>query len=319
MWTPLARGGGATEEGPQVAPIPPPPLRSPGHSQRPDRNQPPALTTLPKPRRAPGGSKVTAAGRSPPPKRLAPAPAAASTSATAEPPPIPRRSGAPSPGAGSRASSAASPGAGPAPLCPQDRSLGRGPSAESWGPGDRASLPGAEVSARGTGGAGAGGFISPGGVRLLTERARCTAPLQHGNAAPEGGARLRGAQGYGARGRARARRERERRMRRGSEPQRRRDETRPERGSAGRERKRTEAGGGRRGGQRDDEATLRRQAQAHTPGERSGARTRQKDTSNRKGSPQGRDRRDGGCGLGGGARPGAGLACISHGQTWPCV
>lgn len=249
------QGRGATEEGPQVAPIPPPPLRSPGHSQRPDRNQPPALTTLPKPRRAPGGSKVTAAGRSPPPKRLAPALAAASTSATAEPPPIPRRSGAPSPGAGSRASSAASPGAGPAPLCPQDRSLGRGPSAESWGrargPGDRASLPGAEVSARGTGGAGAGGFISPGGVRLLTERARCTAPLQHGNAAPEGGARLRGAQGYGARGRARARRERERRMRRGSEPQRRRDETRPERGSAGRERKRTEAGGGRRGGQRD--------------------------------------------------------------------
>lgn len=132
-------------------------------------------------------------------------------------PPLPApeyRPRVPGPGAwGGRtipgASSAASPGAGPAPLCPQDRSLGRGPSEESWGrargPGDRASLPRAEVSARGTGGAGAGGFISPGGVRLLTEPARCTAPLQYGNAVPAGGARLRGAQGYGDHGPADAR------------------------------------------------------------------------------------------------------------------
>lgn len=84
------------------------------------------------------------------------------------------------------------------------------------GPGGRASLPGAEVSARGTGGAGAGGFISPGGGPPIDGARAVHCALRYGNAVPAGegrggarGAGVRGTRGCGPRGRARAPRGRE--------------------------------------------------------------------------------------------------------------
>ena len=134
---------------------------------------------------------------------------------------------------------------GPARLCPQDWSPGKGPSAESWGrgwgPGGPASLPRAEVSARGTGGAGAGGFISPGGGSTYRPSRRsaprpCSTAMRY----RRGRGRGRGREGCRVRGRARARQGRER-MRRGSELQRRRRDAPG--GSASSERK--TGGGGR--------------------------------------------------------------------------
>lgn len=163
-WTPQGRGG-AAHRGPRVSPPPPPPSRPRGATPTSPQHCP---TTLPQTRKAPGGPKVTVAGRLPPLRR--PAAAAAKTSTTEEPPPHPRPPVGTEPrcrrqtrGVGGRSPQRAAPllpqERGPAPLCSQDRYPGEGPSAERWGRGralgDRASLPGAEVSARGAGGAGA--------------------------------------------------------------------------------------------------------------------------------------------------------------------
>lgn len=148
----------------------------------------------------------------------------------------------------------------------------------------------------------------------MTERAQCTAPLQYGNAVPPGGAgggdaRDAGIRGPRTRGRARVRRGREkRRMQRGRELQRHRDETHPEGAQAGREKQAEAAGGGelgagrgrrKEGGAEMDRGEKRLETEdrqsrdcapgSGTPRQRSGERTRQKNTSSIKGGPQGRD------------------------------
>lgn len=74
-WTPLDRlWVGAGWRGPPRShrlPVPSSVSRAPPVAAT---HQPPVLTTLPQPRRAPGGPKVTAAGRSPPLRRPAPLP-----------------------------------------------------------------------------------------------------------------------------------------------------------------------------------------------------------------------------------------------------
>lgn len=168
----------------------------------------------------------------------------------------------------SSGSSAASPGAGPTSLCAWDWSPWKGPSAESWGrgwgPGGPASLPGAEVSARGTGGAGAGGFISPGGGPPIdgAGAVHCTPAVRQcgtgAGGAGGGDARDAGMQGQRARGRTRARQGRERGMWRGRELQRRRRDAPG--GSAGGE---SQTGGGgesrmRRGSRKEGGAEMER-------------------------------------------------------------
>lgn len=164
---------------------------------------------------------------------------------------------------------------GRARLCPQDWSPGKGPSAESWGrewgPGGPASLPRAEVSARGTGGSGAGGFISPGGGSTYRPSRRsaprpCSTAMRY----RRGRGRGRGREGCRVLGRARARQGRERRMRRGSELQRRRRDA-PE-GSASSEGK-TGGGGGE---PRRDETGKGRQKRGRAEMERGTRRERQK-------------------------------------------
>lgn len=119
---------------------------------KPDPHQPPALKTLPPARRDPrpqghGYGAIAAQDPAPPPRAALP------------PGPSPADAGTP----GSRNPGARGGGCGARPpSAPQDRPRGSlfGRRGRGRRPGGRASLPGAEVSARGTGGAGAGGFIS---------------------------------------------------------------------------------------------------------------------------------------------------------------
>ncbi|XP_047600145.1 pro-neuregulin-2, membrane-bound isoform-like isoform X3 [Lutra lutra] len=126
----------------------------------------------PQPLPHPGGPKVTAAGGIADAQKTCPQPAPAHKQAPPRDPHPTAVAGGPSPGAHRSPARAAQPRpARASPFCapppPPARPRERGPAAEGWGrgrrPGGRASLPRAEVSARGTGGAGAGGFISPGG------------------------------------------------------------------------------------------------------------------------------------------------------------
>ncbi|XP_038290428.1 collagen alpha-1(III) chain-like [Canis lupus familiaris] len=183
-----------------VGPVPLPP----GLAASPASGSPAAPSTdHPAPARgAPAGPKVTAAGRSPPPRRRscrqrinkrrrgAPTPPRPPEGPTRCPVPGARclcpvpvpgaRCGEPLAEAG--ASSTASPGARSLPGPGRGDRGSPGSAGGGGGARGRASLPGAEVSARGTGGAAPAVLSLQEGVHLLTARAQCTAPLQYGNA-----------------------------------------------------------------------------------------------------------------------------------------
>ncbi|XP_047600144.1 translation initiation factor IF-2-like isoform X2 [Lutra lutra] len=162
----------------------------------------------PQPLPHPGGPKVTAAGGIADAQKTCPQPAPAHKQAPPRDPHPTAVAGGPSPGAHRSPARAAQPRpARASPFCapppPPARPRERGPAAEGWGrgrrPGGRASLPRAEVSARGTGGAGAGGFISPGGGPPIDGARAVHCALRYGNAVPagegRGGAGVRGTQG----------------------------------------------------------------------------------------------------------------------------
>lgn len=214
------------------------------------------------------------------------------------------RGGRPVPAASSAASS---PGAGPsASLLPRPIP-GRGTLCGTLGAGAGTRGPSVLTRSRGLSQRGwrrrRDGFISAGGVHLLTERAQCAAPLQYGNAVPAGGAgggEERDAEGRGPRARAGATGTRERDAERepatkargrdapvGSTGENRRRRRRV--GSWGQGEGARERGGGdrpREGPTAGDRGQIKTPGSS-TPRERGGGRTRQKDTSHDNGGPQG--------------------------------
>lgn len=143
-----AMGWGRDVDGPQVSRPPPPLPPSPGHPQWPDPHQPPALKTLPQPRGAPGGPKVTASSDG---RRLVNKRRGAPTLLPAARKDRPqRRSGRPGWAADPRGQQRSlARRRAPAPLCVQDLPPGRGPAAESWGPGRGAPRPSVLTPSRG--------------------------------------------------------------------------------------------------------------------------------------------------------------------------